>query len=129
MARSRTRRVQTSTGKTFTFTPNPNFTNDLKSDPKFQSFMFRLASEAASIARTHVPPGSWMGLKPSQLQGRRAGTKLTTGTNAQVVFPGHAWALIEFGTPHTPAYAPLRKGIEGAGMKFVPGRVGDDGGS
>lgn len=125
--RSRTRRVQTSTGKTFIFTPNPEFAKDHKQDPKFQSFMFRLASEAASIARTHVPDRGFMGIAADKgkLQGRRAGTKLNAGENAQVVFPSPAWHLIEFGTPTHAPYAPLRKGIEGAGMRYQPRGLGE----
>lgn len=105
------------------FKPNPEFANDLKNDPKFQAFMFHRASDAARIARTHVPRGFMLkggASLEAKLQGRRAGTKLNAGETAQVVFISPGWHLVEFGTPTTPPHAPLRKGIEGAGMKFKP---------
>lgn len=122
MPRSRTVRVGG-----FQWTPNPDFADDHKNDPKFQNFSFRLASSAARIARTHVPSGFMQkGSLQARLQGRRATTKLNAGANAQVVFQGSGWHLIEFGTPTTPPHAPLRKGIEAAGMRYQPRGGGEE---
>lgn len=98
----------------FTFKPNPRFTDELRRDPQFRAFALSKAQQAAQIAESHTPKGFMAG---------RAGKKPhaeSTPEGAALVLEGSGWGLIEFGSANSSPHAPLRKGIEGAGMKFKP---------
>lgn len=91
-------------------TPNPTFLAELKKTAQWRQFTMAAAQRAATIGREHASDG-FMG-PASQLQARMG------PDGGQIVHDSPGWHLEEFGTPHTLPRAPLRKGVEGAGMKF-----------
>lgn len=96
----------------FKFRPNPKFAEELKHDPEFRRFAMSKAQDAADKGAQHVPPGFMVrGRKPTAEQ---------ASDGATLVLEGPGWHLIEFGTAGSPPHAPLRKGIEAAGMTYKP---------
>lgn len=96
----------------FKFTPNPNFVEELKRETAMRRFMLDKANDAARIARTHASRGFMGPVTDIKVEVR--------GDTVSVVHDSSGWHLEEYGAPNALPRAPLRKGIEGAGMEFVP---------
>lgn len=91
------------------FVPNPSLERRLRESAAMRAAM-RRAAEAA------VP--EVQGLAPVDTGEYRNSIKVVdTPTGARIVADDDKASHIEFGTEDTPAFAPLRRGTEAAGLK------------
>lgn len=98
----------------FRFTPNPRFAEELRRDPEYRRFTMGAAQAAADVAKQHMP-----GDEAFMMNGAQPHAE-STDDGAALVLEGPGWGLIEFGSRNNAPYAPLRKGIEAAGMTYKP---------
>lgn len=83
------------------------------------------AMQAGMIARGEAIVEAALGVSPFLEGDYRAGLKVEAGViggRAAARVNAHDWksGLIEFGTSDTPTFAPLRTGVDAAGLKLVP---------
>lgn len=90
------------------FVEHPGFERELQAAPEFTAFMDHAteatADEVRAIAESSRHTGYY--LRRIRVVGRRI--------RVLDVF----WHLIEYGSRNNPAYAPLRRGIRAAGLRF-----------
>lgn len=98
-----------------TYIPNPEFDKLLERSSSAQESILAAAEAAASAARAIAP--------------RRSGDYaegIEPGVDAEgdVVLNANDWKshFIEFGTADTPTFAPLRRGVLAAGLRFAAGK-------
>lgn len=97
------------------FVPNPGFEAKAKRDPQMRAMLRRRGAKVAKEAE-RIAAGvssSYEAKVEDTAEGVRVEAN-TTGINAA------SW--IEFGNQNLPAYAPLRKGAEHAGLKTKGGK-------
>lgn len=92
------------------FVPNPAFENQARRSTEMRAAMQRAAEEAADEARRLAPVDTG--------EYRASITVVTTAEGARVVADDDKATYIEFGTSDTPAFAPLRRGTEAAGLRI-----------
>lgn len=97
------------------FVPRPGFEAQAKRDPQMRAMLRnragKAANEAERIGKTFA--ASYKATVEDTAEGVRIEAN-TDGINAA------SWA--EFGSQNNPAYAPLRRGTEAAGLKTSGGR-------
>lgn len=93
------------------FRPNPRFIAEMSKQPAVRRAIEQAAREVKSQAVAASPRGT----------GHYAGRfKVTTGADG--VFLGNddfAAHMVEFGTVNNPPYAPLRRGVRAARLRFT----------
>ncbi len=89
------------------FVPNPRATEDLQGDAEYQDAMARIARTVAAEVEDAAP----------HVTGYYEGHIEADG--ATVVASDPFWHLVEFGSINNPPYAPLRRGVVAAGLRFV----------
>lgn len=94
-------------------TPNPKFVDELRADPATRAAMEGFANTALEFARLE---------SPSKTFSERLDVEVS-GDEVALVSNWSLWAIIEYGSVNNPPYAPIRRGIEGAGLQLT-----DDGG-
>lgn len=95
------------------FTPNPKFLGELAADPASRRVMEGFANTALEFARLE---------SPSKTFSDRLGVEVN-GDEVALVSNWSLWSIIEFGSVNNPPYAPMRRGLEAAGLQLT-----DDGG-
>jgi hypothetical protein len=92
-----------------TFIPNPSFVDELSADPATQSCMEGFANTALEFAQA---------ISPSKTFSERLSVQVD-GDDIAVVSDWSLWAIIEYGSVNNPPYAPIRLGIEAAGLQLT----------
>lgn len=93
------------------FVPNPAFIAEIERDPQVVAHVLKVASEGATLTREAAPEHTG--------HYRRSIDVERTATGARVFSTDIAANLIEFGSVNNPPYAPLRKGAELSGARYV----------
>ncbi len=93
------------------FVPDPSFDEKLQSDPMYRAALKAAAEPAAAAARNTAHA-----IMPSK-RGRDI-TVVVDGKRVLVSNPDHGAHLDEWGSKNNPPYAPLRRGVRAAGLKF-----------
>jgi hypothetical protein len=91
------------------FTPNPRFLKELTEEPDYAEGLKKAAGPAASKAESfahHAMP------RP----GRRRVEVVEADGKVYISNTNYGAHLEEFGTAHSPVYAPLRRGARAAGL-------------
>ena len=86
---------------------NPNFERELLAQPGFQAGLRAITTAATASVREAAPR------KTGQYR------KQVTARGTRVHVDPSFWHLIEFGSINNPPYAPLRRGLAQAGLRFV----------
>jgi hypothetical protein len=88
------------------FVMNPKFEEELAADPATQAVMMTFKDTALAAAQNAAPVKT----------GRYRDSLYVddTGVGSTSSF----WALIEYGSTHNPPHAPLRRGVEAAGVHW-----------
>lgn len=94
-----------------TFRPNPNFVRDLKREQWFQGHL----DEAAEAVKEAAERESPIGATEDYIHGFKVSKTPTTRKVGNTDFFAH---LVESGSVNNPAYAPLRRGAEAAGLRL-----------
>lgn len=93
------------------FRKNPHFEREVKRSPAYKRALANAAEPAAASAR-----GIAHRIMPS---GRGQGIHVdTSGDEPAIVNPDHGAHLDEWGSKNNPIFAPLRRGIRAAGLRF-----------
>lgn len=92
------------------FVPNPRFESEAKRSAEMKAAMKRGAQAAADEARRMAPVDTG--------EYRASIRVVETADGARVVADDDKATYIEFGTSDTPAFAPLRRGTEAAGLRI-----------
>lgn len=97
------------------YVPNPGFSKEIMDEPETLEGL----AESAEGARQHAENfaaaagGPWM---------PRAGEEqiqvTESGGNVYIVNTDHAGHLLEWGSKNNPPHAPLRRGVQAAGLRF-----------
>lgn len=96
------------------FIPNPAFAEEMALEPTTHEAMRPLAEAALAAAAA-----------ASKSRQFRAALSVEEGEHGPVLVCGwHLWNIIEYGTSHNPPEAPLRKGVEAAGLTLTDRGVG-----
>ena len=99
------------------YVPNPGFSTEIMRERDFMDGLKRAAEGAArhaeNFARGHGAP--WM---------PRAGADnlievVEDGGNVYISNTDHGGHLLEFGSKNNPPHAPLRRGVQAAGLRFI----------
>ncbi len=91
------------------FTPNPNFLQDLQADPETVHAMEGFANTALEFAQI---------ASPSKTFSERLSVEVD-GDQVALVSDWSLWAIIEYGAVQSPPYAPIRLGIQAAGLQLT----------
>lgn len=86
---------------------NPNLEAELAASPEYQAGMQQITRIVAATVQDQAP----------NVTGYYEGHIAAEGT--QIVASDFAWHLVEFGSVNNPPYAPLRRGVIAAGLRFV----------
>lgn len=89
-----------------TFILNPKFEEELGADAATKAAILVFANDALAGAQAAAPV--LVGTYRESLFADETGLGSTSSL----------WALIEYGSMHNPPSAPLRRGVEGAGVKW-----------
>lgn len=89
------------------YRPNPLFEEEIRAQPEHQKGMRTITKGVAKSVRAVAPERT--GYYKRRV--RAEGTKV----RARDPF----WHLIEFGSIHNAVFAPLRRGVRAAGLRFV----------
>lgn len=92
-----------------TFIANPHFLEDLNADGATRLAMLEFANRALDFARVISPSKTFS----DRLSVQEDGDKVAMVSNWSL------WAIVEFGSVNNPPYAPIRLGVEAAGLHFV----------
>lgn len=91
------------------FTPNPKFIDELVADPATHAVMEGFANTALAFATAESPT--------KEFSDRLAVED--DGDGVALVNDWSLWAIIEYGSVNNPPYAPIRRGIEAAGLQLT----------
>lgn len=86
---------------------NPNLEAELQQSPEYQAGMEEITRIVAVTVQDEAP----------DVTGYYKRHVAAEGT--QVVASDPFWHLVEFGSVNNPPYAPLRRGVTAAGLRFV----------
>lgn len=89
------------------FVPNPHAAEDLQQTEEYKAAMAAIAIKVAAEVEDAAP----------HVTGYYEGHIAADG--ATVVASDPFWHLVEFGSINNPPYAPLRRGVVAAGLRFV----------
>jgi hypothetical protein len=90
------------------FRRNRLFEAQMKASPRYQASMAGIAQRTAKVVWSFAPHKT--GAYGRSIKARE-----------NVVYSDDPFAhLVEFGSTNNPAYAPLRRGVRAAGLRFVP---------
>ena len=95
------------------FSLNPHLAEQLAHDPEWQAYALEKAQEAVEAIRGLQRHGGLFG-RDTTFKAVRS----FDGASPAIVVSGSTWHLEEFGTPTTPPFAPIRRGMEAAGMTY-----------
>lgn len=96
------------------FRPNPTFAAEMARTPRMQRVLLEAAQAIADEGRNAVPVGD--DPRRGHIRDRIRATQQHGDTRTEIDDPfGH---LAEWGSVNNPAYAPLRRGVEAAGLRF-----------
>ena len=96
-----------------TFKPNPNLARELARQPWAQDLLRENAAAVEAEAKRNSPLGS-------DFVGYFGRFKTRVGRDSATVGNDDVFAHgIEYGSVNNPAYAPLRRGVSAAGLRFV----------
>jgi hypothetical protein len=90
------------------YRPNPLFEEEVRVQPEHERGMRKITKAVAAMVRLVAPHKT--GYYERRVRAR--GTKI----RVLDVF----WHLVEYGSQNNRAYAPLRRGIRAAGLRFRP---------
>jgi hypothetical protein len=96
-----------------TFLPNKDFPQEFADDPETRKGLAEAAEPARQMAETLAKS-----IMPRQGVSRQIEV-VETSEGIFIVNRHHGGHLDEFGSSKNPAYAPLRRGVEAAGLKFT----------
>jgi hypothetical protein len=87
---------------------NPDWELSLRAQPEFKLAMGKATVEVAAAVRLAAEPSRHTGyfVRKIAVVGNR------------VEFRDPFWHLVEYGSIHNPAYAPARRGVRMAGLRF-----------
>ena len=91
------------------FVPNPALERRLRESAEMRAAMRRSAEAAVEEAQRLAPVDTG--------EYRNSIKVVDTGSGVRIVADDDKASYIEFGTEDTPAFAPLRRGTEAAGLK------------
>ena len=94
-----------------TFIPNKNLGKELEAQPQYNSGLAKAAEPAKAAAEKFAP--RIMRRNPQAMQIVVEGRKVYLGNTD---YGAH---LAEYGSVNNPPYAPLRRGVRAAGLKFI----------
>lgn len=91
------------------FIPNPDFVDELEADPETVTCMEDFANTALDAARA---------VSPSKTFSDRLSVEVN-GSDVALVSDWSLWAIIEYGSVNNPPYAPMRLGLQAAGLTLT----------
>lgn len=91
------------------FTANPRFLDELKEDPATRATMQGFANRALEFARIESPSKTFSDRLDVEVD----------GDEVALISTWSLWAIIEYGSVNNPPYAPMRRGIEAAGLQLT----------
>jgi len=93
------------------FRPNPRFLTELMQEPEAPAALVEQAEAAKSAIESVAPVGS-TGDYADSIEVVQEGEIVTVGSMDPFAH------LVEWGSANNPPYAPLRRGVLGAGLRF-----------
>lgn len=96
------------------FRPNRNFDRELQRQASYQARLAQAAEPAAEQAKQFAP------VRTGDYRDSIKAVADAEGVRVQATDWKANW--IEFGSIHNPVFAPLRKGVRAAGLRFKGGR-------
>lgn len=92
------------------FRANPNAERELRAQPAFKAHMRTTTTAVAVEIKTAAPRGSGPKAGGYKRRVRPRGTRVIVGDPF--------WHLVEYGSRNNPPYAPVRRGVRAAGLRF-----------
>jgi hypothetical protein len=90
------------------YRPDPDWEAGLRGQPQFQAAIGRITQEVGAAVR--------MAAEPSRHTGYFIRKITVIGNRVELRDP--FWHLVEYGSRKNPAYAPARRGVRMAGLRF-----------
>jgi hypothetical protein len=89
------------------YRPNPAFEAEVLAEEKFQRGIRKRTKEIAEVVQAVSPRHTGYYKRHVKAKGDR------------IVAGDPFWHIVEFGSVNNPAYAPLRRGMRAAGIRFL----------